>query len=34
MNQVPTPIYKFTRTVAIALLASLLGISCRQTTHE
>lgn len=34
MNQVPTPIYKFTRTAAIALLASLLGISCRQTTHE
>lgn len=34
MNQVPTPIYKFTRTVAIALLASLLGISCRQTIHE
>lgn len=34
MNQVPTPIYKFTCTVAIALLASLLGISCRQTTHE
>lgn len=34
MNQAPTPIYKFTRTVAIALLASLLGISCRQTTHE
>lgn len=34
MNQVPTPIYKFTRTVAIALLASLLGISCRQTSHE
>lgn len=34
MNQVPTPIHKFTRTVAIALLASLLGISCRQTTHE
>lgn len=34
MNQVPTSIYKFTRTVAIALLASLLGISCRQTTHE
>lgn len=34
MNQVPTPIYKFTRMVAIALLASLLGISCRQTTHE
>lgn len=34
MNQVPPPIYKFTRTVAIALLASLLGISCRQTTHE
>lgn len=34
MNQVPTPIYKFTHTVAIALLASLLGISCRQTTHE
>lgn len=34
MNQVPTPIYKFTRTVVIALLASLLGISCRQTTHE
>lgn len=34
MNQVPTPIYKFTRTVAIALLVSLLGISCRQTTHE
>ena len=34
MNQVPTPIYKFTRTVAIAMLASLLGISCRQTTHE
>lgn len=34
MNQVPTPIYKFARTVAIALLASLLGISCRQTTHE
>lgn len=34
MNQVPTPIYKFTRTVAIALLTSLLGISCRQTTHE
>lgn len=34
MNQVPTPIYKFTRTVAIALLASLLGISCRQATHE
>lgn len=34
MNQVPTPIYKFTRTVTIALLASLLGISCRQTTHE
>ena len=34
MNQVPTPTYKFTRTVAIALLASLLGISCRQTTHE
>lgn len=34
MNQVPTPIYKFTRTVAIALLASLLSISCRQTTHE
>lgn len=34
MNQVPTPIYKFTRTVAIALLASLLGISCCQTTHE
>lgn len=34
MNQVPTPIYKFTRTVAIALLASLLGISCHQTTHE
>lgn len=34
MNQVSTPIYKFTRTVAIALLASLLGISCRQTTHE
>lgn len=34
MNQVPTPIYKFTRTVAIALLASQLGISCRQTTHE
>lgn len=34
MNQVPTPIYKFTRTVAITLLASLLGISCRQTTHE
>ena len=34
MNQVPTPIYKFTRTAAIALLASPLGISCRQTTHE
>lgn len=34
MNQVPTPIYKFTRTAAIALLASLLGIWCRQTTHE
>ena len=34
MNQVPTPRYKFTRTVAIALLASPLGISCRQTTHE
>ena len=34
MNQVPTPIYKFTHTAAIALLASLLGISCRQTTHE
>lgn len=34
MNQVPTPIYKFTRTAAIALLASLLGISCRQTIHE
>lgn len=34
MNQVPTPIYKFTHTVAIALLASLLSISCRQTTHE
>lgn len=34
MNQVPTPIYKFTRTVTIALLAPLLGISCQQTTHE
>ena len=34
MNQVPPPIYKFTRTAAIALLASPLGISCRQTTHE
>lgn len=34
MKHARTPNIKFTRTVAIALLASLLGISCRQTTHE